>query len=264
MAEGIYLPKEEKLETLGQFRPISLLNVDGKIMFGIIAKRIISFVRNKEYVDESVQKAEIPQIPGCVEHTYAIWEEIRSAKEKKSDISVIWLDLANEYGSVPPAIIEEAMDFFWFPNELQEMIISYSNNFQIRFTTGTFTTNWRRLEKEIAAGCTISVVLFILVMETMLKSADIEVVVIKPTLKAFIDDITVLAKCEEDINRVLRRLDELITWTRMKFKATKSRSCTIIKGKVKEMHYRIAGERIPTAKEEPVKSLGRWYEDKLS
>ena len=55
MAEGIYLPKEVKSETLGQFRPISLLNIDGKIMFGIIAKRIISFVRNNGYVDESVQ-----------------------------------------------------------------------------------------------------------------------------------------------------------------------------------------------------------------
>ena len=70
MAEGIYLPKEEK-SALGQFRPISLLNIDGKIMFGIIAKRFISFVRNNGYVNETVQKAGIPQIPGCVEHTNA-------------------------------------------------------------------------------------------------------------------------------------------------------------------------------------------------
>ena len=260
MADGIYLSKNKKLENLGQFQSISLLNIDGKIMSGIIAKRIISFVRNNGYVDESVMKAGIPQIPGCVEHTYAIWEEIRSAKEEKSDISVIWLDLANAYGSVPHAMIEEAMDFFWFPNELQEIIMSYYNNFQMRFTTGTFTTDWQRLDKEISAGCTISVVLFILVMETMLKS----VVVMKPTLKAFMNDIIVLAKCQEDANRVLRRVDQLITWTRMNFKAKKSRSCTIIRGKVKEIHYRIVGERIPTVKEEPVKSPGSWYEDGLS
>ena len=65
MAKGIYLPKKEKSETLGQFRPISLLNIAGKIMSGIIAKRII---RNNGYVEESVQKTGIPQIPGCVEH----------------------------------------------------------------------------------------------------------------------------------------------------------------------------------------------------
>ena len=177
---------------------------------------------------------------------------------------MIWLDLADTYGSVPHTMIEEAIDFFWFPNELQEMIMSYYNNFQMRFTTGTFTTDWQRLGKGIAAGCTISVVLFILVMGTMLKLADIEVVVMKPTLKAFMDDVRVLAKCEKDTNRVLRRLDELITWTWMKFKARKSRSCTIIKGKVKEIHYRIAGKRIPTVKGEPVKSLDRSYEDGFS
>ena len=56
----------------------------------------------------------------------------------------------------------------------------------------------------------------------------------KPTLKAFMDDITVLAKCEEDTNRVLRRRDELITWTRIE-----------IQGKeIKELHcYQRQSER---------------------
>ena len=68
IAEGIYLPKQERSEKLGEFRPISLLNVDGKIMFGILAK----YVQSNGYVNESVQKAGIPGIPGCVEHAYAM------------------------------------------------------------------------------------------------------------------------------------------------------------------------------------------------
>ena len=62
----------------------------------------------------------------------------------------------------------------------------------------------------------------------------------------------------------MERLDELITWSRMKFKAKKSRSCTVVKGKPKEVHFSIAGERVPTVKEKPVKSLGRWYEGTLN
>ena len=38
IAEGIYLPKEEESKEIGQFRPISLLNIDGEILFGILAK----------------------------------------------------------------------------------------------------------------------------------------------------------------------------------------------------------------------------------
>ena len=50
----------------------------------------------------------------------------------------------------------------------------------------------------------------------------------------------------------------------MKFKAKKSRSRTIVSEKQKEVRYTIAGETIPTVKEEPVKSLGCWYQDCLT
>ena len=50
-----------------------------------------------------------------------------------------------------------------------------------------------------------------------------------------------------------------LEWSRMKFKAKKSRSLTYIKGRQKEIRYTVGGENIPTVKEEPVKSLGRWY-----
>ena len=49
-AEGVYIPKEENSATLSQFRPISLLNTDGKIFFGILAKRTMSFLLANEYI----------------------------------------------------------------------------------------------------------------------------------------------------------------------------------------------------------------------
>ena len=36
------------------------------------------------------------------------------------------------------------------------------------------------------------------------------------------------------------------------------------KGKVKEVHFVVAGDRIPTLNEQPVKSLGRWYAQPLT
>ena len=65
LAEGIYLPKEENSADLGQFRLISLLNIDGKILFGIIGYRVIDYAKKNEYIYESVQKAGLPKIPGC-------------------------------------------------------------------------------------------------------------------------------------------------------------------------------------------------------
>lgn len=56
------------------------------------------------------------------------------------------------------------------------------------------------------------------VMQIIIKSTDAKVTVMKPRLKIFMDDITVLAKGIGDAKSVPKRLDELITWTRMKFK----------------------------------------------
>ena len=134
----------------------------------------------------------------------------------------------------------------------------------MRFTVGDFTTEWLRLEIGIAAGCTISVIWFILVMEMMvIRSTEINGAEIKTPLKAFMDDITVVSKSEVATHGMLKRLDQLIDWSRMKFKAKKSRSCTFRKGKQVEVRYTIAGEPIPTI-EQPVKSLGRMYKGNLS
>ena len=262
--EGVYLPKEQNAESIGQFRPISIINVICKIYMGILAKRTVAFLQNNGYIDESVQKAGIPGIPGCIEHASTIWEEIQEAKKNKKNLNVVWLDLANAYSSVPHVLLLKAMDFFHIPLEVQRIMKLYYDRFQMRFSTEDFTTEWHRLEIGIAAGCTISVIWFILVMELILRAASFSETEVRAPKKAFMDDVTLLTRADVAMDRVLCRLDELITWSRMKFKAKKSRSLTFRDGKQSQRRFEIAGEKMPTVKEEPVKSLGRWYEGNLS
>ena len=59
-AEGCFIPKEENAGKLGQFRTISLLNVEGKIFMAILARRLTSFFLKNKYIDVSVQKGGIP------------------------------------------------------------------------------------------------------------------------------------------------------------------------------------------------------------
>lgn len=265
-AEGVYLPKEQNAENIGQFRPISIINVACKIFLGILAKRTVKYLQSNGYVNESVQKAGIPGIPGCIEHAFSIWDAIQEAKKSKESLNVVWLDLANAYGSVPHELLMEAMEFFYIPQEVQDIMREYYDNFQMRFSTEDFTTEWHQLEIGIAAGCTISVIWFILVMEMLLRAADCseENVKVRSPKKAFMDDVTLLTRDVDTMQNILTRLDELISWSRMKFKAKKSRSLTFYKGKQKQQKFTIAGEQMPTVKEEPVKSLGRWYAGTLS
>ena len=45
----------------------------------------------------------------------------------------------------------------------------------------------------------------------------------------------------------------------MKAKPKKSRSLSLVRGSVREIHFKIGGDKIPTVREKPVKSLGRFY-----
>ena len=270
-ADGVYIPKEQNSSDISQFRPISLLNVEGKIFFSVMAARLTKYLMENKYLDVSVQKGGIPGVAGCVEHATMIWDAIQRAKTEKRELDVVWLDLANAYGSVPHEMIQLALEMYHVPKNIRNMLKKYFNGFSMRFSTKEYTTDWINLEVGIAMGCAISPILFVLAMEVILKAAtsnarqtDLGDGYKMPPLKAFMDDTTVISSREDETRHMLERLDDIVASSRMKFKPKKSRSLSLRKGKVAEsVVFSVANQAIPTVTEEPVKSLGRWYDDTL-
>ena len=56
LAEGCFVPKELNSTTLDQFGEISLLDVEGKIFWSIIPKRLTTYLLTNEFISPSVQK----------------------------------------------------------------------------------------------------------------------------------------------------------------------------------------------------------------
>lgn len=210
-------------------------------------------------------------MPGCIEHSSMIWEAIQQAKKNRLDLHVIWLDLANAYGAVPHSLLWKALEMCHVPDSMIDILKQYFSNFQMRFQTAAYVTDWTKLEVGIAMGCTVSPILFVLAMQILLKATEASTVMVKlgkgivmPPLKAFMDDTTVLANKASMASKILKRLEELMVWSRMKFKPAKSRSLSLKKGKLDEqVQFHIEGQPIPTISEVPVKSLGRWYDHTL-
>ena len=144
-------------------------------------------------------RAGVPGIPGCIEQAFTIWDAIQEAKKTKENLNVVWLDLADAYGSVPHVQLLQAMEFFHIPGEAQKTMKRNYGCFQMRFSTDEFTTEWHRLEIGIAAECTISPIWFILVMKMLLRATDCseEVAEVRAPMKAFMDDITLLTRKAE-------------------------------------------------------------------
>ena len=101
-----------------------------------------------------------------------IWEVIRKAKTNKNDLYIIWLDLANAYGSVPHQMILLSLRIYHIPEEISKMLRTYFDGYLMRFTTKEYTTNWNRLAVGIAIGCLVSPILFVLTMQLLLKAIE--------------------------------------------------------------------------------------------
>ncbi|CAJ1079913.1 uncharacterized protein LOC122133219 [Xyrichtys novacula] len=51
------------------------------------------------------------------------WGQIQRAKQEKSNLHGVWLDLVNAYGSVPHKLIQFALEFFYIPKSINNLII---------------------------------------------------------------------------------------------------------------------------------------------
>lgn len=102
-----------------------LLNLAGKIFFSVIAQRMGKYLRKNKYINTSVQKAGILGFSGCSEHSSMNWHQIQIAKAEGRDLHVVFLDLANAFGSVPHELLWSVFKFFHMPDTITALVKSF-------------------------------------------------------------------------------------------------------------------------------------------
>ena len=107
-AKEIYIPKVNPptAHNISDFRPIALLNVEGKLFFSLVSRRLEKhLINNNKFINKSVQKGCMEKVPGCWEHISMVWAALKEAKSKNLSLATIWLDIANAYGSIQHKLI---------------------------------------------------------------------------------------------------------------------------------------------------------------
>ena len=168
-----------------------------------------------QYMDTSVQKGGVPGFSGCLEHTSVLTQRTQEAKTTKGDLIVLWLDLANPYGTVPFKLID--LKKYCVPEKFQKLLRHYSENFKMHITVSDYTS-WQRLEVWTATAYTISVILFSAAMNLIFNTAEKmnrgPVTVSgswKPPTRAFLDDMTITANSVPEGIWSLEELGRLIS-----------------------------------------------------
>ena len=115
-AMEFFIPKTKppSPSNIKDFRPIALLNVEGKLFFSLISKRLEQhIISSNRFIDTSIQKGCMEKVPGCWEHMSMVWSALKEARKNKSSVANIWLDIANAYGSIPHRLIFFCFKALW-------------------------------------------------------------------------------------------------------------------------------------------------------
>ena len=283
-AMEIYIPKSKtpSESNVKDFRPIALLNVEGKHFFSLISKRIEShIISNNGLINTSIQKGCMDKVPGCWEHMSMVWSALKEARSSKSDVATIWLDIANAYGSIPHKLIFFALERYGVPASW----ISLVKNYYVGIFSKSFLefapSNWHQHMRGIFAGCTLSIILFLaginIILEyTLLSSAPNVVTSSKvslPLVRAFMDDLNLMSSSVLRAQNLLNRCVTALKWAGMGFRADKSRSFIMIKGKsLNSSPFCVSKSSdptdfsvyIPSVHSMPVRFLGRIIDGSIS
>ena len=270
-AEGVLIPKEDKATKIDRYRTISLLNTEGKIFWKLKANRMTDYIMKNKFIDSSIQKGGIPGVSGCLEHTAILTQLISEAKKNKTNLVSVWLDIANAYGSIAHKLLQLALERTHIPEPVRELVRSYYDKVEIRFTTNKFTTNWIRVERGIITGCTLSVILFAQTMTMLLASTKKETKgprtssgQLQENSRLYMDDVNITTNTITQAHHLLREVSRFFKWGRLIVKPSKCRALVLEKGVPKKNPVYWEDREITSVLKEEIRYLGKEYNHLLT
>ena len=82
------------------------------------------------------------KIPGCWEHLSKVWHTLKEARAKKSNLAVIWLDIANAYGPISHKLIVFALQRYGVSPQWIRLIETYYEGIFSKSFSKSETSAW--------------------------------------------------------------------------------------------------------------------------
>ena len=217
----VLLSKSDVVNDPGEFRPIAITDTIGKLFFSILSSRLEKFMVHNKFIDNTLQKGFLSETPGCLEHTFTLYELMQNAKREKRQLVISWIDLANAYGSVRHNLIQFALNWYHVPKEIQELIFDYYEKLTAKVQTKAWTTGFFLFDIGLFQGCVLSTILFNCVFQLLLdmlkplinKGYTIKNTKIVKLSLAYADDLSLVTNSVRGNQEALNRTDSFLVWT---------------------------------------------------
>ena len=128
--QEIHIPKVSNTSQnkLSDIRPIALLNIEGKLFFSLVSNRLETYlIPNNRFINNSM-----------------VWHSLKKVRAQKSNLPVIWLDIANAYGSIPHKLIAFALHRYSASPQWIKFIETYYQAIFSKSFSQSATSSWHR------------------------------------------------------------------------------------------------------------------------